>query len=122
MDKKLDTEDSLEHMDSALKEIKKVALESQTEEICGFVVENGGEIKAIHAKNDAEDKKNFFQINPIQFLSIKKQNEKILYIFHSHVYGSAEPSEFDIEMSKHCDIDFLIYSVEQDEFKTLKKK
>lgn len=109
-------------MDSALKNIKKMALSNHTQEICGFLVRNGSSHTAIQSRNDAKDKENFFQINPSQYLAAKLGNEEIVAVFHSHIKGSADPSDFDKKMSAHCDLDFLIYSIEDDEFKTYKKK
>ena len=104
-------------MDLAHKTIREEALANHTEEVCGFVVRNGKEISAVKANNDAEDKVHLFQINPIQFLSTFQNNDEVLYVYHSHLTGSAEPSDFDLVMSKHADIDFLIYSIRDDNFK-----
>lgn len=121
MERNLDLEDFQELMDSAHKKIKELSLANQTQEVCGFVVKNDGEISAVKARNESPDKENFFMISPLQFLSIRNSNEEVLSVFHSHITGSAEPSEFDKTMSTHCDLDFLIYSIEEDNFYTHKK-
>tara|TARA_R110000851_G_scaffold115146_2_gene240946 strand:+ start:708 stop:1040 length:333 start_codon:yes stop_codon:yes gene_type:complete len=104
-------------MDTVYKEIKKIAEDNHLEEVCGFVLEKDGKLFVQEAYNEAENKEELFQINPIQYLKAFKASDEIIAVFHSHPQGAADPSSFDIEMAKHCCLDFLIYSLEFDEFK-----
>ena len=110
-------EDSLVLMHSVRNKIREVALASNFEEVCGFVLKKGEDLFILEAYNEAADKEAHFQINPIQYLKAYKASDEIVAVYHSHPQGSADPSEFDVVMSEHCGLDFLIYSVEFDNFK-----
>lgn len=86
-------------------------------EVCGFIGFDASNNKFIATveKNQAEDPKSFFLINPAKFLEFKNKY-KILGIFHSHVTADEQPSEFDIKMSEACCLPFIIYSLNSKKF------
>lgn len=96
-------------------QIIKMSLRNPKEEICGFVVFKDNEEKVIQCKNKAPEKDKLFLIGAKDFLNIKRKNE-ILAVFHSHIIGTAEPSEFDLKMSEALCYPFIIYSIQQNEF------
>tara|TARA_X000001382_G_scaffold130923_1_gene127894 strand:+ start:4031 stop:4426 length:396 start_codon:yes stop_codon:yes gene_type:complete len=83
-------------------------------EVCGFVLYKDGELIFKAAKNHSNDD-DVFLINPADFLKVKL-NGDLLAIFHTHVSGREEPSEYDIENSKNCLYPFLIYSLVTERF------
>ena len=90
--------------------------EKMSVEICGFIGFSNENYTLKLCKNIAEDPKKYFAIDPLDFLTFKEEN-KIAYVFHSHVSGDEEPSEFDILMSENCCIPFMIYSLNTEMFK-----
>jgi len=66
------------------------------------------------AKNHSSDD-DIFLINPADFLQVKLKGD-LLAIFHTHVNGREDPSEYDIENSKNCLYPFLIYSLSTERF------
>jgi proteasome lid subunit RPN8/RPN11 len=86
-------------------------------EICGFI---GYDEKtkcyvATIEKNQAQDPKSFFSINPASYLKFKSEYS-LIAVFHSHVVGDESPSEFDIKMSESCCLSFIIYSINTNKF------
>ena len=96
-------------------QIIKMSLQNPKEEICGFVVLKDNQEKVIQCKNKASEKDKLFLIGAKDFLNIKRKNE-ILAVFHSHIMGTAEPSEFDLKMSEALCYPFIIYSIQQNKF------
>lgn len=86
-------------------------------EICGFIGWDQESQKYVVSveENKAEDPKNFFMISPSAFYLFKKQYDMI-GIFHSHISGDEQPSEFDIKMSEACCVPFVIYSLNSKKF------
>jgi proteasome lid subunit RPN8/RPN11 len=86
-------------------------------EICGFVGfdEKTDKYIATIEKNIAQDPRNFFAISPVKYLNFKKDYDMI-GIFHSHIIGDENPSEFDIKMSDTCCLPFIIYSLNSKNF------
>jgi proteasome lid subunit RPN8/RPN11 len=87
-------------------------LEQVNNEVCGFVGRDTQEQKYIATleKNEAQDPRGFFVLNPASFLNFKNEYS-ILGIYHSHVVGDETPSEFDIKMSEACCLPFITYSL-----------
>lgn len=81
-------------------------------EVCGFIGFDESEKRFVATieKNQAEDPKSFFLINPAKFLQFKNKYS-LLGIFHSHIVGDEQPSEFDLKMSEACCLPFIIYSI-----------
>lgn len=86
-------------------------------EICGFIGfdENEKCFIATVEKNESTDPKSFFIINPVAYLKFKNQYS-LLSIFHSHIIGDENPSEFDIKMSESCCLAFTIFSINSKKF------
>jgi proteasome lid subunit RPN8/RPN11 len=86
-------------------------------EICGFVGfdENEKYFVATLEKNESSDPKSFFSINPANYLKFKNQYS-MLSIFHSHVVGDENPSDFDIRMSEASCLSFMIFSINSRKF------
>jgi proteasome lid subunit RPN8/RPN11 len=81
-------------------------------EVCGFVGWDAKNKKYVATveKNEAQDPKNFFVLNPASFLSFKNEFS-LLGIYHSHIVGDEQPSPFDVLMSESCCLPFLTYSL-----------
>ena len=88
----------------------------QPAEGCGFLVEKGGDEFFYPCKNIAShvDEEITFAIAPLDFAACEDSGADILAIIHSHVEGSAEPSEADINNCKLYMIDWYIYSIKED--------
>lgn len=97
--------------------IANTAYKSPYLEICGFVGfdKEQQEYIAQVEKNTAQDPKNFFSISPVRYLNFKSDNQ-IVGIFHSHVIGDENPSEFDIKMSESSCVPFIIFSLNSKKF------
>lgn len=92
------------------------ACNAQTsQEVCGFIGWNSPEYVATVEQNDAVDPKNFFAINPASYLMFASDYD-MLAIFHSHIVGDENPSEFDIKMAEACCVPFVIYSLNTKKF------
>jgi len=92
-------------------------------EICGFVGYNEENKKYILklCENHSPDKKNHFQINPIDYLLFKKDNS-FIGVFHSHIKGDEKPSEFDVSSCEHSCLPFFVYSINSKKFGLAKPK
>jgi len=97
---------------AALEQIKIISNRNIRNEICGFLGYNSSENLFIvqEAQNEADDPAVYFLINPLDYL-LFKEDHTLLAIFHSHVMGDEEPSEFDIKMAQNCCHPFLIFSL-----------
>jgi proteasome lid subunit RPN8/RPN11 len=86
-------------------------------EICGFIGWDNEEQKFVVTveKNQAEDPRNFFTISPASYYLFAKKYD-MLSIFHSHIIGDEQPSEFDIKMSEASCVPFIIYSLNTEKF------
>jgi proteasome lid subunit RPN8/RPN11 len=93
------------------------SLKNTVSEICGFVGfdKEKKEYVATIEKNQANDPKSFFAINPVRYLKFKN-SYSLVSVFHSHVIGDESASEFDIKMSESCCLSFLIYSINSNKF------
>jgi proteasome lid subunit RPN8/RPN11 len=98
---------------AVIKTIKRIAEGDLRNEVCGFVGYERGEVQQFvvkEAKNVAEDPKNYFLINPLEYL-LFKEDYYLVALFHSHLISDEEPSEFDKKMAENCCHPFLIYSL-----------
>jgi proteasome lid subunit RPN8/RPN11 len=86
-------------------------------EICGFIGWDEEDKKFIVSieKNQAEDPKNFFMISPASYYMFANKYD-MLGIFHSHIVGDEQPSEFDVKMSEACCVPFIVYSLNTEKF------
>ena len=71
-------------MKKALQYFKEQSLSNKMVEICGFLGEKDGEIIYKIVRNNHPDPANYFAINPLDFLSFKRQSTMIA-VFHSHL-------------------------------------
>jgi proteasome lid subunit RPN8/RPN11 len=92
-------------------------------EICGFLGFDQESKKYITQleENCSDDPKNFFAINALNYLLFKRKYS-MLSIFHTHIIGDEEPSEFDIKMSENCCVPFLVYGLNTKNFKIYEPK
>lgn len=86
-------------------------------EICGFIGFDKKQENFIATieKNESSDPSSFFVINPANYLKFKNQYS-LLGVFHSHVIGDENPSDFDIRMSEASCLSFLIFSINSRKF------
>ena len=84
-------------------------------EVCGIIGHDSMKYIFQEGKNIANDPRSNFVLDPLQYLLFKNKYET-LCIFHSHVVGDENPSEFDILMSENSCIPFLIYSLNTKKF------
>ena len=95
---------------------KKHFIECSPSEGCGFLIEKGGDEYFYPCKNIAShvDDEITFAIDPLDFAACEDSGADILAVIHSHVKGSAEPSEADINNCKLYMLDWYIYSIQDD--------
>ena len=100
--------------DSFKKTLIEYANTDLKKEVCGFICYKDNELSFKPAKNHshADD---IFLINPADFLKMKLDGN-LLAIFHTHVNGREDPSEYDMKNSKNCLYPFLIYSLATERF------
>jgi proteasome lid subunit RPN8/RPN11 len=79
-------------------------------EVCGLIGYDGEDYVFEEGKNIAPDTRSNFVLDPLQYLMFKNKYQTIS-IFHSHVIGNEEPSEFDILMSENSCVPFSIYAL-----------
>ena len=92
--------------------IRKYALSLSTQESCGLIVRKNSGVEFVKCDNLSESPEHNFEINPKIFIE-----NKVLYVYHSHVNCSADPSRLDVLYSNELCVPFLIYSIRDDEFK-----
>jgi proteasome lid subunit RPN8/RPN11 len=57
----------------------------------------------------------YFLVDPYDYLSFAN-NYEMFGIFHSHLIGDENPSEFDMKTANNCCYFFLIYSIMTEKF------
>lgn len=90
--------------------IQEISEKHLLQEICGLLGKKDDYYIIQQCKNISEDPANNFVLDPLQFLLFKNKYEPVA-LFHSHVVGNEDPSEFDIIMSENTCIPFLIYAL-----------
>lgn len=98
-----------------LNKIKDYARLFNTQESCGLIIEKSSSVSFIECENLSENPKYHFKIDPKIFIE-----NKVLYVYHSHVDCTANPSSQDMLYSNELCVPFLIYSIRYDEFKIYK--
>ena len=95
---------------------KKHFLKCKPTEGCGLLAERGGNEFFYPCKNIASHVQDdiTFAIDPLDFAACEDSGADILAVLHSHVEGSAEPSEADISNCKIYMMDWYIYSIQDD--------
>tara|TARA_R110002020_G_scaffold473044_1_gene701760 strand:- start:989 stop:1384 length:396 start_codon:yes stop_codon:yes gene_type:complete len=97
---------------AALEHVKILCNKTLRNEICGFLgycVEDNTFVVQ-ETDNIADDPKSFFLIDPLEYL-LFKEDYSLIALYHSHVAGDEEPSDFDIQMSENVCLPFLIFSL-----------
>jgi len=94
-----------------LNEIKSYAHKFPQEESCGIICENNSSLYFKSCENISPRKDVHFVINPEILI-----DNNILYIYHSHVNSSCKPSVLDKKICDELCIDYLIYSLRDDDF------
>ena len=90
--------------------VRQYALQSSNES-CGIATIN----HVFLLKNIHENPKICFEINPEDYFKFL-QSETILFIWHSHVSGRANPSAMDVKYAYEHTHKSLIYSCQDDNF------
>ena len=100
-----------------LKNIATWSKANQAVEVCGFIGFDDKQKKYVTQleKNCSSEPKFFFAIDALNYL-IFKNKYSMLAVFHSHIVGNENPSEFDIKMSENCCMPFLVYALNTNKF------
>lgn len=79
-------------------------------EICGFVIktDNGFDVKPMDNKATQPEKE--FYIPAQDFLYVKR-NYEVVAIYHSHIIGDDQPSDYDLKTSDLICYPFVIFSI-----------
>lgn len=92
---------------------------SPNEEVCALVTESDFGVEGIQlCSNESQDKKHYFSINPIDY-KLASQMGRIKAVFHSHVNDNPDFSPFDYQQSTGHNLEFWLYDIKTDSFKTL---
>lgn len=84
-------------------------------ECCGFVGKNGKDYIVQFVNNRSPKPKEFFCVDPLDYLKFKNENEFISLI-HSHPDGDESFSEMDIANSEATCLPSIIYSLQTKKF------
>ena len=96
--------------------LKKEAECSLFAELCAFIGFNKkNEIIYRKMQNRSKNPDIYFIIDPYEYLEFIN-DFKIISVFHSHLIGNEEPSEFDKKNYENCCLDFIIYSICTEKF------
>jgi proteasome lid subunit RPN8/RPN11 len=96
--------------------LRKESESSLLAELCSMIgLTNDGLFIYKQMQNRSKDPGSYFMIDPYDYLSFLK-NFKPLCIFHSHLVGNEEASDFDIKTSENCCFCFLIYAITSEKF------
>jgi proteasome lid subunit RPN8/RPN11 len=96
--------------------LKKESEYSLFAEICSLIgLDLNNNLIYKQMQNRSKEPFNYFIIDPYDYLSFIKQYS-CLAIFHSHLIGCENPSNFDIKTSENCCHAFIIYSVSSEKF------
>ena len=105
------------NLKQALDKIKDHCQSHPFVEICGFLGYDSQKRNYIVQleNNCSSQPQNFFAIDALKYL-LFKQKYTLAAVFHSHIIGDEQASEFDIKMSENCCIPFLVYGLNTDKF------
>lgn len=84
-------------------------------ECCGFVGKNGKDYVVQFVNNRSPNPKQFFCVDPLDYLKFKNENEFIALI-HSHPDGDESFSEMDQANSEATCLPSIIYSLQTKKF------
>ena len=112
MDLDMEMDSKFKTLKGAFAKIREIAHKSPAAEACGFL--GFDELEQVFVvreeQNSSPQPAQFFLIEPLNYLLFKDKYEMV-GLFHSHIMGDEEPSEFDIKMAQNCCLPFLIYSL-----------
>lgn len=100
---------------SCLEFFKKESLARPNREVVGFLGLKESKPFAKMVKNRSPDPQNYFAVDPLEILDFQS-NQEFLAIFHSHIYGDSQFSNWDITTAENCLIPFVVYSLPEDKF------
>ena len=97
-------------------EAKKHFIKSKPAEGCGLLAQKDGVDFFWPCKNIASDLQDdiTFAIAPLDFAACEDSGAEVLAVLHSHVEGSADPSDADKSNCKIFMVDWYIYSIQED--------
>jgi len=96
--------------------LKKEAEYSLFAELCALIgLNNKNEIVYRKMQNRSKNPEVYFMIDPYEYLEFIN-DFKIVSVFHSHLAGDEQPSEFDGKTSENCCLAFIIYSICTEKF------
>ena len=112
MDLDMEKDHKFKTIRAAFRKMQEIAHQHPATEVCGFFgFDEEEELFVVRQEhNNSPSPAQFFMIDPINYLLFKDQYH-LVGIFHSHIAGDEEPSEFDIKMAQNCCLPFLIYSL-----------
>ena len=94
-----------------LQEVKEICRSNPNQESCGIIFKENNQLLLLECENLSQNINNSFLIDPVFFIEYN-----VKYVFHSHCFGSSNPSECDMRCSNELCIPFLIYSLRDDNF------
>ncbi len=103
------------NLKSCLDFFKNESLACPNREIVGLWGIKDGEFITKIVKNRAPDPQNYFAVDPLELLQFQKDCE-FLAVFHSHIYGDSQFSDWDKVTSDNCLLPFIVYSLCEDKF------
>jgi len=111
----LDAQDNMLN-DLHKQQIKEWALKEPDAEICGLFYVSGDSTHIVKCKNIASNKREYFEIDPLQYLKISNNKKnKIVGFFHSQLELN-QPSELDYMVANGHGCKSIIYCVKEDKF------
>lgn len=106
------------------KDAQKYFIECKPAEGCGFLAEKNGDEFFYPCKNLASylEDEITFAIDPLDYAACEDSGAEILAVIHSHVEGSSEPSEADVENCAIYMLDWYIYSIKDNNWHYMEAK
>lgn len=105
----------INNLKSCLDFFKNESLACPNREIVALLGIKDGKPVAKIVKNRAPDPQNYFAVDPLELLQFQVENE-FLAVFHSHIYGDSQFSEWDKITADNCLLPFVVYSLCEDKF------
>ena len=96
-------------------QIRKHSLSEFPEECCGIIIRKDKLIDSIECENIANDKGEFFEISPRDYLKASRQGEIEAY-YHSHTSDNDIFSGVDKAISESNNLPLIMYSVKKNKF------
>ena len=112
MDLDMDQEHKFKTPKAAFRKIREIAHKSPQMEVCGFLgFDEDGQFFVVREEYISSPwPAEFFLIDSVNYLLFKDKYH-LVGLFHSHIRGDEQPSDFDIRMAQNCCVPFLIYSL-----------